>query len=111
MLHTERYADNRDAEQQTQSDVGQCDGYASDKPPDDIHQQTDTAARRSGVNNGRPKRGQGKHREFERLQSERDTDDSHHHQKTRHDIFEGDDPPAEYNPYQVKEKIHFSVSF
>lgn len=105
MLLAEGDADDGDVEEQSEEDMGEPDPHASHEEPDDVHQGVE-ASTGGLLHDLRAKGPQGKHAQFQRLQSEGDADDGDHHRQTAYDILEGDLYAAEYEPNDISKEFH-----
>jgi len=82
------------------------DGNASHEEPDHIHQQGETTGGRFTVDNLLSERPQGYLCQFQRLKSERDTNDGNHQGDTAYNIFDGHKNSTKNKPDDIPDCSH-----
>src|SRR5690606_4993047 len=84
-------------------------GETTDKKPDDIHDQRE--ASRSGITLHRSlvERQERHLRQFQRLQTEGNTDYRNHQTNTGNNIFDGNKYATEYYPDHIPQRSHLTA--
>ena len=101
MLHAERDSDDGQAAYYAESDVEQCDLYASEDDPDDIHDDGEASAVVGVGMHVSSERPEGKSGHLDELESERDSDDGDAEQDTHQGVIETDHKTSHDQPESV----------
>ena len=102
MLHAERNANNRDAEEHSEYQMRETDPYPTHEYPNDIHQYTEAAAV-TGTTAHLPAKGaKSQHRQLQGLKTERNADDGDHQQQAGNNIFHADQKSAANQPNNIE---------
>ena len=109
MLYAEWYADNRDAEYDSQSDVCKGNFNTSEQDPDDVHKdgQTSGIARSRCYFSTEWPNCQACH--FKQLYSERYADNAQAEKQTDHSIVHAYKETSKNNPEYIAYEFHFSL--
>lgn len=97
----ERNADDGDAEENAEEEMGNPYPYAADKEPQHVHEQVQATGLRLLAPDLRTERPEGENAEFHALQPEGYADDGDHQGQSRQEVFDGDLQSAEDDPDDV----------
>ena len=111
MLHAEGDADDGDAEDQPEKEMGQKYPYSPDKKPDDIHEEGKTTATLREVYHLATERPEGQHSEFQGLYPERNSDDRDKQTYAGYKVFQCDEETAEQDPDDISKNFHVLSCF
>jgi hypothetical protein len=106
MLHAEGNADNGDAKEESEKQVGQGDPYTAAENPKDVHQRRKTTARPLRLMKFHPKGSDCYKCELKALKSERDADDRNAEDQSPDEIFEENQKSAKDNPDNIADEFH-----
>ena len=98
MLDSERYADDRHAEEKSEADMKKRYLDASEKDPDYVHQEREAASVTWARNDLTAERPQCKSGDLQKLQSERYADNGDAEQKSDYCIVQADHNAAQHYP-------------
>ena len=106
MLETERNADDGDAADEAESEMGHGNLPPTEKNPKDIHKDVETSGSIVSFYDFSAERPQGESTEFPQLKAERDTDDGNAEEKAYQEISERNQESAQHEPENVTDEFH-----
>ena len=98
VLQTEGDADDGDAEQGTDNDVGKGDFYPAAEDPDNVQHQVNAAGLAVAEDGGFAERAEREDADFHQLEAEGDADNGDAKQQSCNDIAHADEEAAEQEP-------------
>ena len=103
MLFSERYADDSDAQQNSEQNVRQPDPYTTDEEPDDIHYSGKATGTLLVPHYLLSERHQGHNADLHGLKSKWNTDNGQHQTQTGRKILDSSHQPAADHPDDIQE--------
>ena len=98
MLDAERDADDGDAADEAENEMGRGNLPPPDKDPEDVHTDAQTTCRILSLDDFRAERPEGEDAEFPKLTAERDADDGDAEKQPGQEISERDKKSAQHEP-------------
>ena len=103
VLQTEGDADDGDAEQGADNDVGKGNFYPAAEDPDDVQHEVNAAGLAVAEDGGFAEGAEREDADFHQLQAEGNADDGNAKQQSGNDISQPDEEAAEQEPKYVSE--------